>query len=104
MEHRTLDPETELVILAGELGLEKAPALEQLLVVILDSGKKRLLVDLSDVTYIDSAILGVLVGASKRLVPQGGGVTIACPDENIRQVLEITELDRVFEIVDSLDP
>jgi anti-sigma B factor antagonist len=59
------------------------------------------LVDLSSATFIDSTTLGVLMGAVKRVRPDGGEIAIACNDPNIGKIFEITLLDRVFGIFDT---
>jgi anti-sigma B factor antagonist len=91
------------VAVTGEVDLLAAPAMKQALTGVTDAGTTRLVVDLSDATFIDSTTLGVLVGANKRLRTRGGLMVIACSNANIRTIFEITLLDRVFEIVDSRD-
>ena len=65
---------------------------------MIEDGKKRLVVDLSKATFIDSTTLGVLVGGVKRLRPTGGSLSLVCTDQNISKIFEITGLDRVFPI------
>jgi anti-sigma B factor antagonist len=89
------------VAVAGEVDLSTAPALKQALLETIEGGARRVLVDLSHATFIDSTTLGVLMGAVKRLRPAGGELAIACNDPNIRKIFEITLLDRVFTIFDS---
>jgi len=86
------------VEVAGEVDLSTAPALKQALLETIEGGSRRVLVDLSHATFIDSTTLGVLMGAVKRLRPAGGELAIACNDPNIRKIFEITLLDRIFEI------
>jgi anti-sigma B factor antagonist len=91
------------VAVAGEVDLSTAPALKQALLETIEGGSRKVLVDLSHATFIDSTTLGVLMGAVKRLRPAGGELAIACNDPNIRKIFEITLLDRIFEIYPSLD-
>jgi anti-sigma B factor antagonist len=86
---------------SGEVDLHTAPALKQALQKRIDDGDKAILVDLSSATFIDSTTLGVLIGAAKRLRPEGGEIAIACTDPNIRRVFAITLLDRIFRIYTS---
>jgi anti-sigma B factor antagonist len=88
---------------AGEVDLYTAPRLKQALVTTIDGGSRKVLVDLSQATFIDSTTLGVLMGAVKRLRPAGGELAIACSDPNIRRIFEITLLDRIFAIYGSPD-
>jgi anti-sigma B factor antagonist len=105
METSTLDLGNGLVqvSVSGEVDLYTAPALKAALREAIDEGGRRVLVDLSDATFIDSTTLGVLIGAVKRLRPDGGELAIACHDPNIRKIFSITLLDRIFEIFPTVD-
>ncbi len=89
------------VIVGGEVDLSTAPELKEVLNGVIDGGARLVLVDLSKATFIDSTTLGVLMGAVKRVRPDGGEIVIACDDPNIRKIFEITLLDRVFGIFDT---
>jgi anti-sigma B factor antagonist len=86
------------VTVAGEADLFTAPELKDALNDAVADGAHRILLDLSESTFIDSTTLGVLMGTVRRLYPVGGEMAIACPDPNIRRIFEITALDRVFRI------
>ena len=89
------------VSVGGEVDLSTAPELKEVLNGVIDGGARYVLVDLSSATFIDSTTLGVLMGAVKRVRPEGGEIAIACKDQNIRKIFEITLLDRVFAIFDT---
>ena len=93
-----IDADTHVIELGGEVDLYTAPEFKERMVKVIDGGKKRVVVDLSKATFIDSTTLGVLVGGVKRLRPNGGALTIVCTDQNICKIFEITGLDRVFTI------
>lgn len=57
-----------------------------------------LVVDLANVTFIDSMTLGVLLGASKRMRPRGGQLRLVVSEPSVRKIFEITLLDRVFDL------
>jgi anti-sigma B factor antagonist len=98
-----IDSTTHVIELGGEVDLYTAPEFKERLVELIESGKKQIVVDLSDATFIDSTTLGVLVGGVKRLRPGGGSLALVCTDQNITKIFEITGLDRVFPIHDSRD-
>jgi anti-anti-sigma factor len=50
-------------------------------------------IDLSDVTFVDSSTIGVLVGAHKRLTGEGGELRLRHPQEMPRRVFEIVGLE-----------
>ena len=93
-----VDSETRLIELGGELDLYTAPELEERLDAVLEEGIKRVLIDLREVTFIDSTGLRVIVTALRRLQDVGGGLAVVCVDENIRQVFELTALDKLIPI------
>jgi len=96
-----IDDQTHVISLGGEIDLYTAPEFKERMVDLIEAGKKNIVVDLSEATFIDSTTLGVLVGGVKRLRPSGGGLALVCTDQNISKIFEITGLDRVFSIQDS---
>ena len=103
IERRQAEGEVAVVELGGEVDLYRAPDVKQALDAAIDGGAARLALDLGAVTFIDSTALGALVGAAKRVQPVGGAVALVCTDSNILKVFEITGLDRVFAIHETLD-
>jgi anti-sigma B factor antagonist len=91
-----------VVRLAGELDLYNAHAVRDELLAAAARGPARLVVDLSDVTFIDSTGLGVLIEARTRLANRRGFL-LAAPGLETRRALEISGLDRHFAVHDSLD-
>ena len=92
-----------VVALGGEIDLYTAPDLKSEIHRLIDDGAERIIVDMSETTFIDSTTLGVLLSVVKRVHRVGGAVVLVCPDRNVRRIFEITLLDRVFVIVDSRD-
>ena len=103
IDDESIDAETHVIELGGEVDLYTAPEFKERLVQVIEDGKKQLVVDLSKATFIDSTTLGVLVGGVKRLRPTGGSLALVCTDQNITKIFEITGLDRVFPIHASRD-
>jgi len=98
IDDHEIDDETHVIELGGEIDLYTAPEFKERMVELIEAGKKRIVVDLSTATFIDSTTLGVLVGGVKRLRPAGGSLALVCTDQNITKIFEITGLDRVFPI------
>ena len=97
-----LDDDSGLVSISGESDLYTAPQLKGEVLRLIGGGSNRLIVDLTRTSFVDSATLGVLLGGLKRLRPKGGEIVLVIADPNIRKIFEITLLDRVFPIVDTL--
>jgi anti-sigma B factor antagonist len=98
----TLD-DVHVVAVRGEIDLFTAPELKQVLTGAIEGGHLRLIVDLTDVSFLDSTALGVLIGAVKRLRSRDGAMAIVNTDANIAKTFDITGLDQIFTIVDSRD-
>jgi anti-sigma B factor antagonist len=83
----------------GEIDLYTAPDLKQVLTVAIEGGERRLVIDLTDVSFLDSTALGVLIGAVKRVRSRGGALAIVNTDSSIAKTFEITGLDQIFTIL-----
>jgi anti-sigma B factor antagonist len=93
-----INEDVAIIVLGGEVDIYSAPQFKETLVQGIDEGARRIIVDLTGVSFIDSTALGVLVSGAKRVRPQNGGLDIVCSDENITRIFEITGLDRIFGI------
>jgi anti-sigma B factor antagonist len=69
----------------------------------MDEWVTRLVLDLSETTFVDSMTLGVLLGSVKRLRATGGRLDVIVPRPDIRRIFEITMLDRVFDLHATLE-
>lgn len=56
-------------------------------------------VDLSETRFLDSSGLGALIALHKLLTPRGGALRILKPTPLARQILELTRLHRILEII-----
>jgi anti-sigma B factor antagonist len=93
-----LDDERQVIAVAGEVDLFTAPELKAALAEAMDAGRIRLVVDLTDTTFLDSTALGVLIGTVKRLRMRDGRLTLVNTDPNIAKTFDITGLDQIFTI------
>jgi anti-sigma B factor antagonist len=100
--HRDCGDAVCIVTPAGEIDLATAPAFKSRLVGLLSEGFSRFVVDLSQVGYLDSTGLGVLIAFSRRLT-EDGVIALAQPPASVSALLEITGLDATFEVFPTLD-
>lgn len=98
-----VDAVRHVVAVQGEIDLFTAPELKQVLAEAIEAGRTRIVVDLTETTFLDSTALGVLIGAVKRLRSRDGALAIVNIDENITKTFEITGLDQIFTILGSRD-
>ncbi len=104
MEYKTRqDGKVTVIELSGEIDVSCAPQLKDLLQGLIDEGKNQLLIDLTEVPFMDSTGLGIFVNAFKRSQQAGGSIKFASPQESLRKVFSLTQTDKVFSIFDSVD-
>jgi anti-sigma B factor antagonist len=103
IEDRAVGADTHVVSVRGEVDLFTAPEFKQRVMAPIAAGVERLIVDLTDTTFVDSSSLGVLIGAHRRLKSRGGILVVACGAEAIVKTFRITGLDSVFRVVDSVE-
>ena len=87
-----------VVAVEGDLDLHSAPELRERLSAIIEGDTRQVVLDLSDVTFLDSMGLGVILGAKKRLATTGRELELVIANPEIRRLFEITMLDRVFTL------
>lgn len=87
----------------GRLTAAVAPQLRAEVSDLVAAGRTRLVVDLAKVDFIDSSGLGALIGALKATRVAGGDLRIAAAGEQVRQVLRLTNLDRVLHVYPDAD-
>src|SRR5919109_2408787 len=89
--------------LKGEIDLHVSPSVTASLNAMIEKKPERLVVDLSDVTYIDSAGLAALIEAMQKVEAYGGKFLLAGLQETVRSIFEISRLDQVFQIFPDTD-
>jgi anti-sigma B factor antagonist len=100
--HRVVDEHVCVVSVRGDLDLASAPQLKRTLLELLDKGYSQYVIDLSQLTYMDSMGLGVLVGFRKR-IEGSAQLALACLPAIQQKLLEMTGLDACFDSFASLD-
>ncbi len=87
----------------GEIDVSTAPELRDCLRALSQSGHQTAVVDLGQVTFLDSTALGVLVSGLKRFRESGGDLRLVVTGRSVMKVLEITGLVEVFPIFYTVD-
>src|ERR1700710_2941129 len=87
----------------GALDLHVSPEVRAALREMIDKKPKRLVVDMSNVPYVDSSGLAVLIGAMQSLELEGGLFMLASAQETVRMILESARLDQYFLLFPTVD-
>ena len=108
MQHESVEvdrPEPGVVLLraSGDVDAYTAPGLRARLHEATEAGgdAELVVVDLERVTFIDSAGLGTLVGAHRRMRERGGWLRIVRPPPLVARAFELTGLDTVLDMRDT---
>ena len=88
-----VDDSTHVLAPSGEVDALTAPHLGRRLLCLAEEGKTRVVVDLSNVTFIDSSGIGVLLNALRHLRGRSGRLVLVCPTERILRPFQVSGLD-----------
>jgi anti-sigma B factor antagonist len=80
----------------GRLDVAGAPALREAIGEAVKSGPNKVVIDMEGVSFVDSTGLGSVIAALKQIRSGQGELRLAAPNQQVRVVLELTTLDRVF--------
>ncbi|MDD5645470.1 MAG: STAS domain-containing protein [bacterium] len=78
-----------------------ADRIKEYLLKTVDEGKIYLIVDFSNVRYLSSSYLSILVALDKKVKAEGGRVNICCLHQNISSIFSIARFDMIFDIFGS---
>ena len=96
VQSRQTDKGVMVLAPSGRLDVTGAPALKEAVSEAVKSGQPRLVIDMEGVSFVDSSGLGTVVAALKQARSSKGDLRLAAPNQQVRVVLELTTLDRVF--------
>ena len=94
-----VDDRTRVLAAAGEIHVSTAPQFSDRLNQAIAEGKTALVLDFSDVEFIDSTGLSVLLNGLRRLTRRKGTLSVVCTNPTVLRLFEITRLDSTFDIV-----
>jgi anti-sigma B factor antagonist len=101
MTNREVDG-VSVVALDGRIVLgEESNALREKVKSLIAEGKKKVVLNMANITFIDSAGLGTLVAAHHSAKSQGAALKLAHLGSKFQEVLQITKLLTVFDVYNS---
>lgn len=96
VQSRQADNGVTVIAPTGRLDVAGAPALKDAVSEAVKNGQPRLVIDLEGVSFVDSTGLGSVIAALKQVRTSKGDLRLAAPNQQVKLVLELTTLDRVF--------
>jgi anti-sigma B factor antagonist len=98
------DGRVSIVSLEGDLTIGPAEAaFKREIARLLEAGRTEILIDCQSLGMVDSTGLGALVRALTLSQKEGGQTKLFRPGEHLVKLLQMTQLDSVFEIFDDLE-
>jgi anti-sigma B factor antagonist len=99
LSEHPVDERTTVVTVAGEIHVSTARAFSEPLNATIAAGRTRLVLDMTDVGFIDSTGLSVLLNTLRRITRAGGGrMALVCTNPTVLRLFEITHLDSTFDL------
>lgn len=93
--------EVAIVAVRGAIDLFTAPEFKDGLLGVVDRGATRVVLDLTETSFLDSSALAVLLSARKRLAGRAGELAIAGLNPDLQTTFRLTGLDQLFAIATS---
>ncbi|GEM_PF-684843 len=109
IEVKTMEHDVEklnnftLVKLSGEIDVSVAPKLRNLLRELIEGGQENLVIDLTEVPFIDSSGLGIFVVAFKLAKAKNGAIKFVGARPEVLKVIQLTRLDKHFQLFESME-
>ena len=92
-----------VIAVSGEVDLATSPALDAAIIDAIESGTSALAIDLTDVSFMDSSGLGVIVRGLKRCREADKDLDLVITNDRVLKVFGITGLDQVIPIHASIE-
>lgn len=95
----------DVVAISGKIvgSAQSSREFHELIKSLIDDGKRKFVIDLTETPWTNSLGVGMLMGAYTSVKGSQGVIVLANATERIRDLLKVTRLDLVFEIFDSVD-
>lgn len=99
-----IEPDVHVLKLAGRLGIgSSGQELQWKVEELLTKNEKKVVMDFTDLKYIDSSGLGIVVFCSGKLSESGGQLRVAGANPTIRNLFKITRIEKVINLDDTLE-
>lgn len=94
-----MKPDVKIIEPTGILDGTQANEFRQHVEAALEQGANTILIDLKDITFVDSSGLGILVVVLKKVRAARKNMYVCSINEQVRMLFELTSMDQVFEVL-----
>jgi anti-sigma B factor antagonist len=103
-QSRKIDPDVIVAEISGRLNLGNTlQSIEAQLLALIKNGSRKLIVDLSALTYVDSAGIGMLIGCNGQMEQAGGRFRITGIQGGVAKSFEIVHVDRIVTVLETVE-
>lgn len=100
-QSRETEGDIQVLTVKGRIMQEDSPVFEEGLEEIMGEEKFRIVLDFTEMSHICSTALGVMVSMKRKARRNAGDIKIAVGEGAVKELLELTMLDKVFDLFDS---
>lgn len=100
LRHRDEIPVLDVI---GEIDIYTTPQFKEAVSAAIDENQPKIIINMAQVTYMDSSGFGTLLSATKRLRPLDGALYLASCNDSIQRMLQITRLNTIFGVYPTED-
>jgi len=101
---RTIEPGITVFEISGRLSLGNTLlSIESAIKKLIDGGARKLVIDLTQLAYIDSSAIGMLVGSNGIMEQAGGTMRVAGAQGLVAKSFEVVHLDRILAMAPDVD-
>jgi len=98
LSEESVDDRTHVINVRGEIHVSTAPEFSERLNQAIAGGKTAVVLDLTEVEFIDSTGLSVLLNGLRRVIRRQGSLALVCANSTVLRLFQITRLDGTFDI------
>jgi len=98
IEEKHIDSDRCVLVLKGRIDAVSAPGLKRRMADLVTAGRKRIILEMKEISFMDSSGLSALVSGLKSTREVGGNLKLAGLHDQVSTVMRLTMLDRIFEI------
>ncbi|WP_195268280.1 STAS domain-containing protein [Eubacterium sp. 1001713B170207_170306_E7] len=88
------------VCVTGEVDIYTATQFKEPIEKLIQAGTKEIFLDLTNLSYIDSTGIGILIELRKGSMSKGLDMTLINPQKNVVKLLQLTGVDQIFNIIE----
>jgi len=100
--NKKINGKNAFLTIHGEVDMYSSPLLRKEVMKIANQKIENILIDLQDVNYMDSSGVATLIEGLQLCKKYGGTILLAGMQDNVREVFELTRLDKIFKIYNNV--